>query len=583
MHKEHLNACIVPSSDAHLGEYTPEHWKGRSYLSGFTGSAGTLAVTETASGLWTDSRYFLQGAQQLEGTEIVLQKEGEPGVLSIEAYLAQHLKAGDKIGCDGKCFSQSEIERLTRYFDSFGIELETDHDLLNEHVWPHRPEIPAGEFFLHPEIYSGETTAKRLTRIRQELAKHGANAIVMTMLDELAWAFNIRGKDVECNPVGVGYGFIGEHESVLFALEGKVSPLLDEALGREGVKVKPYDELWHYLAQLGENDRVLVDKGRMSNAVYRAISPAAKRIEAVSVVTLMKSIKNEAEVKGVKESMLRDGVALTRFFIWLEETLAKGETPSEVAVGEKLTALRAEHEMYVCDSFDTICGYQDHGAIVHYRAAHPTAHNLRNEGVLLIDSGAQYLDGTTDITRTIALGPATPAEQLRTDYTLVLKGHIAIATAQFPIGTRGNQLDILARKALWDRGLHYGHGTGHGVGVFLNVHEGPQNIRMDNNPTPMSLGTLTSNEPGLYRAGEYGIRIENLILTVDKATTPFGQFLGFETLTLCYLDNRLVKKELLTAEELAWYNSYQQQVYTTIAPLLRPEEAAWLKEKTAAI
>lgn len=574
-----VQAYIIPSSDGHLSEYTPAHWKGRTWISGFTGSAGTVVITLDKAGLWTDSRYFLQGAQQIEGTPLTLFKEGVTGVPSIEKFLATELPKGAVVGCDGNCFSQAEIERMETALAPFGIALDAKYDLL-EKAWTDRPAIPTKEFFSHPEKYSGEATQTRTQRILSELKSFGANAIVLTMLDELAWAFNIRGNDVECNPVGVGYGFIGEKESVLFAIESKVSDALKEELRKQGVRTAPYEEIFSYLSQLSEDTCVLIDKMRMTHSIYESLSKACGKVYATSVVTLLKSYKNEVELGGVRRSMLRDGVALTRFFIWLEKTLGEGATPSEVEVGEKLTSFRAADAMYVCDSFDTICGYQDHGAIVHYRAEESTAHKVKNEGVLLLDSGGQYLDGTTDITRTVALGKEEPEAQLKRDYTLVLKGHIAIATAQFPEGTRGNQLDILARKALWDQGLSYGHGTGHGVGVFLNVHEGPQNIRTDNNPTPMAIGTFTSNEPGLYRSGKYGIRIENLIVTREKCRTEFGTFLGFETMTLCFLDNRLVEKSLLTSKEIEWYNDYQERVYQALSPLLTAEEATWLRGKT---
>ena len=468
---------------------------------------------------------------------------------------------------------------MERALSAFGLTINSDYDLIDG-IWADRPAIPKNEFRPQPVEYSGEETKARTQRILEHLKKKGANATVLTTLDELAWAFNIRNCDVECNPVGVGFGFIGEKESVLFTFAEKVNATLQSELQAQGVRVMGYQEIFGYLSALPASVTVYVDKSRISSAVYNALAPHCRQIEGVSVVTMLKSYKNEAELAGVHRSMHRDGVALTRFFMWLEAALKRGETPTEVEIDHILAEHRAQSDMYIGDSFDTICGYQDHGAIVHYRATPESAYTLRNEGVLLLDSGAQYKDGTTDITRTIALGEAEPQADLKVDYTLVLKGHIAIATAQFPEGTRGNQLDILARKALWDRALSYGHGTGHGVGIALNVHEGPQNIRTDNNPTPMAVGTFTSNEPGLYRAGKWGIRIENLIVTKENCRSEFGTFLGFETVTLCYLDNRLVEKSLLTAEEIAWYNAYQEKVYQEISPLLTPEEAAWLREKT---
>ena len=579
MRAKNIQAYLVVSNDGHLGEYTPQHWKSRAWISGFNGSAGSVVVTLDKAGLWTDSRYFLQAGDQLEGSTIELYKEGVSGVPTIEEFLTSELPEDAVVGCDGTCVSQAEVERMERALSAFGLSINSDYDLIDG-IWADRPAIPKNEFRPQPVEYSGEETKARTQRILEHLKKKGANATVLATLDELAWAFNIRNCDVECNPVGVGFGFIGEKESVLFTFAEKVNAVLQSELQAQGVRVMGYQEIFGYLSALPASVTVYVDKSRISSAVYNALAPHCRQIEGVSVVTMLKSYKNEAELAGVHRSMHRDGVALTRFFMWLEAALKRGETPTEVEIDRILAEHRAQSDMYIGDSFDTICGYQDHGAIVHYRATPESAYTLRNEGVLLLDSGAQYKDGTTDITRTIALGEAEPQADLKVDYTLVLKGHIAIATAQFPEGTRGNQLDILARKALWDRALSYGHGTGHGVGIALNVHEGPQNIRTDNNPTPMAVGTFTSNEPGLYRAGKWGIRIENLIVTKENCRSEFGTFLGFETVTLCYLDNRLVEKSLLTAEEIAWYNAYQEKVYQEISPLLSEEEAAWLREKT---
>lgn len=579
MRAKNIQAYLIVSNDGHLGEYTPQHWKSRAWISGFNGSAGSIVVTQDKAGLWTDSRYFLQATSQLENSTIELYKEGVSGVPGIEEFLTRELPQGSILGCDGSCVSQAEVERMSKELSAFGITIDSSHDLM-EGIWLDRPEIPQNEFRIHPTEYSGEATQARIHRILENLKKKGANATILTTLDELAWAFNIRNCDVDCNPVGVGFGFIGEKESVLFTFDKKVNTSLRTELQAQGVRIMGYQDIFGYLSALTDQVVVYVDKARISGAVYNAIAPHCRQIEGVSVVTMLKSYKNATELEGVHRSMHRDGVALTRFFMWLEDALKRGETPTEVDIDRILAEYRAQSDMYIGDSFDTICGYQDHGAIVHYRATPESAHTLRNEGVLLLDSGAQYKDGTTDITRTIALGDAEPEADLKVDYTLVLKGHIAIATAQFPEGTRGNQLDILARKALWDRALSYGHGTGHGVGVALNVHEGPQNIRTDNNPTPMAVGTFTSNEPGLYRAGKWGIRIENLIVTCEKCRSEFGTFLGFETVTLCYLDNRLVEKSLLTAEEIDWYNAYQEHVYQEISPLLTAKEAAWLRNKT---
>lgn len=582
MKRNEMEAYIVYSSDGHLGEYTPDYWKGREWISGFSGSAGKVVVTADKAGLWTDSRYFLQAEEQLKGSPVALYKEDVAGFPSIEEFIAQELKKGQTVGLDGNCVSAKDIENLCHAVQPFGINVNSLSDLLVP-VWEDRPDIPLNRFFAHPVEYSGEATRTRIDRIRGELSKKGANATVLCMLDETAWAFNIRGNDVECNPVGVCYGIIRNSEAVLFAKEEKISDILRKELNDQGVMVLPYEDIVSYIARLTPEDRLFVDKGRITDKLFKAIPARTNVVEGVSIVTMLKSYKNSSEIEGIHRAMHADGAALTRFFMWFEKALSKGETFTEAEIDGILRSFRAKHPDYVGDSFDTICGYLGHGAIVHYHAMPETSYTIENKGILLLDSGGQYKFGTTDITRTIALGSEVPDPLLKEDYTLVLKGHIAVATAQFPEGTRGNQLDILARKNLWDRGLSYGHGTGHGVGVFLNVHEGPQNIRTDNNPIPMAVNTFTSNEPGLYRTDKWGIRIENLILTVEKCQTEFGKFLGFETVTLCYLDNRLVEKSLLTEQEISWYNSYQAHVYNEIAPMLSVEEAEWLKEKTQAI
>lgn len=580
MKQEHFDAYIIPSSDAHLSEYTPEHWKGRRWISGFTGSAGTIVVTTDKAGLWTDGRYFLQAGEQLKGTSIELFKDGIPGTPSIEQFLSSELKAGQTVGIDGRCFPAGAASATELALDIYGIKLRTDKDLF-EVAWKDRPEIPRGELFVQPVEYAGESVKDKIARVNKELAAHGANAIIVTMLDELAWIFNLRGRDVECNPVGVAFGYISARESILFAFPEKITPEVRKAMEEGGVKIMNYDAIYEYIPTLPAEERLLIDKKRITRALFDLIPAASRKIDGTSVITAMKAIKNETELAGVRRAMVRDGVALTRFFMWMEKEWDAGRNHDEVALGEKLTAFRAAQPLYFGDSFDTICGYQDHGAIIHYRAVPESAHIVKREGVLLIDSGGQYLDGTTDITRTTAL--SEPSAELKRDYTLVMKGHIAIATAQFLEGSRGSQLDILARKALWDNGMNFAHGTGHGVGCFLNVHEGPQNIRMDENPTEIKIGMITSNEPGLYRSGKYGIRIENLIVTKLNTETEFGRFFGFETVTACFFDNKLIDKSLFTEAEVKWYNDYQAWVYKTLSPELTAEESSWLKEKTQAI
>ena len=572
-----LSAYIIPSSDAHLSEYTPDRFKSRAWISGFNGSAGTVVVTLNKAGLWTDSRYFLQAGEQLKDSSIELFKMGVPGVPTIEGFLASELPAGAVVGADGACLSFAEADDTERKLAVYGIVYRLTQDLI-ERVWADRPALPDHPLFLHPEEYSGASAKERIEAVRGKLRAQGANATIITMIDELAWVFNVRGNDVSFNPVAVGFGYIGEKEAVIFVDPAKVPEEVRSYLMGNGVTLKGYTELDGFIAALPAEVRLLVDTKRITYHIYSLIPAHCRKIEGVSALTQLKAIKNGTEIACLRKVMARDGASLTRFFKWLEEALGHGETYTEYELGIRLNEFRAKDDKFYGDSFGTICGYLGNGAIVHYSAQKDTAATVRPEGVLLLDSGGQYVDGTTDITRTVAL--SAPSEELRTDYTLVLKGHIQLALVQYLEGTRGSQLDILARHALWQQGLNYGHGTGHGVGFFLNVHEGPQNIRMEVNPTPLELGMITSNEPGLYRSGKYGIRIENLVITELREETEFGRFFGFETVTLCYLDNQLVRKDLLTEEEIAWYDAYQERVYKTIAPLLSSDEAAWLRSKT---
>lgn len=580
MKRENIDAYIIPSSDHHLSEYTPDCWKAREWISGFNGSAGTAVVAMDDAGLWTDSRYFLQGADQLEGTTITLMKEGLSDTPSISDYLRK--KSGIKrVGFYEKSMSTLEALRYKKALETAGIEVVTDKDLVSQ-ARTDAPSIPRNPFFVMPLKYAGESTCDKVSRIREALADKGANAMIVNMLCELAWLFNIRSNDVAYNPVGIGYGLITKESVNLYTFAEKLPEEVKEHLTNNGVTIKSYDEIYSDVASLPQGTVLSFDPQRNNFAFYRAIPSAVTVIEQLSPITLMKAVKNETEYKGYVDVMKRDGAALTRFFIWLEKALSEGETPTEYEVGIKLSSFRAMDKNYVNDSFGTIAGFKGHGAIVHYSATPESSYKLEPNGMFLLDSGGQYYDGTTDITRTVSLG-GQPTKEEKGDYTRVLKGHIQLAMAIFPTGTRGSQLDILARKALWDNCQNYGHGTGHGVGYFLNVHEGPQNIRMDENPTVLQVGMVTSNEPGIYIAGKYGIRIENLVRTVPFSETDFGKFLTFETLTLCYLDNNLVEVSLLTDQELDWYNNYQSRVYREISPLLSDDEAAWLKEKTAAL
>lgn len=580
LRRRNLKAYIIPSSDPHLSEYTPKRWTSRSWISGFTGSAGTVVVTLDKAGLWTDSRYFLQAATQLEGSTIELFKMGEVDTPSIVEFLSRELEEGAVVATDGACLSEEEMLGYRSGLERAGLLLNLEYDLIDP-IWTNRPEIPREKIFLHPEEFAGRSAADKVAAVRTALRGEAANATIITMLDELAWVYNIRGYDVAFNPVAVGFGYIDNDRAVLFTLPEKVDAEVAAYLKANEVELRPYDELLSFVEALPEGTKLLVDNKRITARIVEYIPEGVRQLSGVSVVTLLKAEKNETELKHLREVMVRDGVAMTRFFRWLEGELEAGKTYTEYEIGIRLNEFRKEGKNFYGDSFATIAGYNGNGAVVHYRADEKDCATVKPEGVLLLDSGGQYLDGTTDITRTIAL--STPSKELKRDYTLVLKGHIAIARAIYPEGTRGGQLDVLARHALWQQALNYGHGTGHGVGYFLNVHEGPQNIRTEINPTPLRIGMITSNEPGLYRAGVYGIRIETLIVTQLHRETEFGRFFSFETLTLCYFDNSLVDRSLLNEEELAWYNAYQERVYQSLKGELNEEEALWLREKTKAL
>lgn len=576
--REGIQAFIIPSTDPHLSEYVAPHWKSREWISGFTGSAGTVVVTTGKAGLWTDSRYFLQAAQQLEGTEIELYKEMLPETPSISTFLCTQLSPGDAVGIDGKMFSAEEVERMQAELQKCRIEIKNIPDPMRE-LWADRPPMPEAPAFIHETKYSGKNSVEKISIIREELKKCNARALFISALDEIAWTLNLRGNDVHCNPVIVSYLLIEEQDIHYFIQPQKITLEVAEYLKSTGISLHPYEEVETYLKQI-RVESLLINPSKTNYAVYSAVNPDCKIIHGVSPVTLLKAIRNEQEIAGIHAAMQRDGVALVKFLKWLEEAVPAGKE-TEISVDKKLHSFRAEQDLYMGESFDTIAGYKEHGAIVHYEATPETDVPLKPEGFLLLDSGAQYLDGTTDITRTIALGELT--EEEKTDYTLILKGHIALAMAKFPAGTRGAQLDVLARMPIWQRGMNFLHGTGHGVGHFLNVHEGPQSIRMNENPVTLQLGMLTSNEPGVYKAGSHGVRTENLVLVVPAGEGMFGNYLQFETVTLCPICKKGIIKELLTNEEIEWLNGYHQTVYEKLSPSLNKEEQAWLKEATSSL
>ena len=576
--QEQIQAFIIPSTDPHLSEYVAPHWQSREWISGFTGSAGTVVVTAKDAGLWTDSRYFLQAARQLEGTCITLYKEMLPETPNIPEFLSAHLQEGDCVGIDGKMFSAEEGEHLQKELKKSGIRIKSIADPM-QLLWTDRPAMPLAPAFVYDTKYAGMSFTEKLPAVRQAMEAAGADSLLLSALDEIAWLLNIRGNDVHCNPVVVSYLLIEKDKVNYFVQPQKVTPELAEYFSANGISVHPYEEIGDYLNSFNAHS-ILMNPAKTNYAIYSAIRPGCLIINGASPVALLKAIRNKQEIAGIHAAMQRDGVALVKFLKWLDEAVPAGKE-TEISVDKKLHTFRAAQPLYMGESFDTIAGYKEHGAIVHYEATPETDVTLKPEGFLLLDSGAQYLDGTTDITRTIALGPLT--EEEKTDYTLILKGHIALAMAVFPEGTRGAQLDVLARMPIWKERMNYLHGTGHGVGHFLNVHEGPQSIRMNENPVALQPGMVTSNEPGVYKAGSHGIRTENLVLTVPAGEGMFGKYLKFETLTLCPICRKGIIKELLTAEEIGWLNDYHRTVYEKLSPDLNNDEKEWLKEACKAV
>ena len=574
-----LDACIIPSGDPHLSEYPAQHWKVREWLSGFTGSAGTLVVTAEEAGLWTDSRYYLQAEKQLDAACIQLFREGQPGVPDIASWLNEVLMPGNKVGVNGAILSTTRARELTRQLRVGRIQLDQTVSPAEE-IWDTRPPIPEDTVAIHDDTWNGLTRAEKLQSIRTLMAKEEVSYYITATLDEIAWALNLRGTDVPFNPVFHAFLIVTPDQAWLFINPHKLTAQIARDLSADDVKVYMYDHFYRHLKKLHDEATILADPDRINSAIFTALPSRAIKKESSSIITRLKACKTTKEINHFRETMVHDGIAMVHFLHWLETSVGK-EKITEISAARKLKAFRAEQPGFAGESFAAISAYEQHGAIVHYNAAPETDQQLKPNGLYLIDSGGQYPGGTTDITRTIAMGPVSA--QAKTDYTLVLKGHINLARAIFPAGTRGVHLDILARKPLWDNGLNYGHGTGHGIGYFLNVHEGPQSIRPQDNGIELEAGMITSNEPGLYRNDEYGIRIENLILCVNHDETAFGKFFKFETLTLCPIDTTLIVRELLTTEEVTWLNNYHHQVYELLAPGLDKELQQWLKQKTATI
>ena len=579
MGKAGITAFIIPGTDPHQSEYYASHWAARTWISGFDGSAGTAVVTTNQAGLWTDSRYFLQAAQQLEDSGFELFKEGLPDTPTIEQWLLTTLPQGATIAIDGTLFGASKAAAMKQNFESHGFRFVSDFTSFDS-IWEKRPSIPKNEAFIHDEKYSGESISDKMARIMEQVRQAGTNALLLAALDEIAWAFNIRGTDVECNPVVICYAYIDDSRRILFIDKAKINDTVRQYLQKNSVEIMPYENIFDFVATLPAEKKVFVDTNKINYTLLNKLH--AIPVSGQSPIALLKSIKNETEIKGFRNAVLKDGIAMTKFYFWLEKRLKAGEKVTELSAAAKLTALRAEQPQYVMDSFASISSYGPHGAVVHYSPTPETDTELKMDSLYLLDSGAQYLDGTTDITRTIALCDE-PSEQMKKDFTRALKGTIGIAKCKFPAGIRGCLIDAFARKALWDAGINYLHGTCHGIGHCLNVHEGPQSIRMEENPVILEPGMVMSDEPAMYRPGEYGIRTENMILIREDSETEFGKFLGFETLTLCYIDTKLVIPSMLSVREHAWLNKYHQMVYDLVSPHLNEEEKAWLKEKTAEI
>ena len=576
LRRERLSAYIFLTADPHQSEYTADHWKGREWISGFNGSAGTAVVTLTSAALWTDSRYFIAAAEQLEGTEFQLMKLKVEGTPTIAEWLGKELAdAVDKsVGIDGMTASTATVEELIGDLrQQGGLTLQTNFDVLGR-IWRDRPAIPANKVVLQPVELAGEDMTSKLRRIRKALREQHADGMLMAQLDDIAWTLNLRGSDVHCNPVFVSYLLITSERVTLYINKEKLPADVQRYLTENGIEVASYMDVAKGLRDYGEYN-ILLDANEVNYTLMKAVKREVVR--GTSPVPLMKAVKNKAEQEGFRKAMVRDGVAMVRFLKWLEENPSQ----TEVSVADQLELLRSEQSLYKGLSFDTIAGYEQHGAIVHYEATAETDVPLDRKGFLLLDSGAQYQDGTTDITRTIPMGPLT--DEQKKVYTLVLKGHIDLQMLHFPEGATGTQLDAIARQPLWQAGLNFLHGTGHGVGSYLNVHEGPHQIRMEWKPAKLQVGMTVTDEPGVYLEGRFGVRIENTLLVVPIGETECGRFLGFETLTLCPIDVRPIIREMLTLEERQWLNDYHTMVYQRLKGYLKEDEVRWLRAATAAI
>ncbi|MFC0877616.1 aminopeptidase P family protein [Saccharicrinis sp. FJH2] len=578
MRDHNIQVWLVPGTDPHMSEYLPEEWLERAYISGFTGSMGFVVITLNDAGLWTDSRYFLQAEKQLEGSGIRLFKKGITGTPEPINWVRENLDPDQTVGLNGLIFPAAEVERIQTVLQKKNIHLDTTHDLLSE------MRSESGVKSVKPAMllsvdYSGEATQKKLERLRK--AYSGKWMAVYSALDQIAWLYNIRGNDVVYNPVIISYAIVTHESAYLFVDPKKIEDSVKSKLSKSGVTILPYESIFDFIRQQPTDIRHITEKSALNYAVYSTMAESHTVENEVSLVNHFKSIKNNVEISGFKKSMVNDGIAMTRFMIWFEKAMAKGKTITEYDIGVQLKHFRSLQEGFMDESFNTIATFNENGGFVHYSPPAEGSAKIEKDGVLLMDSGGQYLFGTTDITRTISTGKVD--QQAKNDFTRVLQGHINLANAVFPVGTRGVQLDILARETMWRMGLDYGHGTCHGVGHYLNVHEGPQTIRKEGNDVVLEPGMVITIEPGLYREGKWGLRVENMVYIAEKMTTEFGSFLGFETLTLFPIDLRMINMNLLDIKEIEWVNNYHKLVYNALSSHLEPDEVTWLKEKTRQI
>lgn len=578
MRKENIDYYIIPSSDSHQSEYVAEHFKGREFISGFTGSAGVLLVGFKEAFLWTDGRYFIQAEKELNGSGISLMKMRTTGYPTLEEWIKKNIKSGETLGFDGRLFSVNQYKGFLEISKENNFNINMDYDLLKD-IWATRAELPKNKIFVHDEIYAGKYASEKLQEVRKHMKEKGAKNCIISSLDDIAWLCNIRGNDVKFNPVVLSYVLINEDYANLYINSDKVDNDARKKLQNEGFEIYEYDEIEDHAKLI--KDTTIIDPNKLNAKIYSCLSKDIKVINEINITTKLKAIKNKVEIANTEKSQVRDGLAMVKFIKWLNDTLGK-EKITEISASKKLTEFRDKGENYKGDSFGTIAGYKEHAAMMHYSATEATDYELKQEGMFLVDSGGQYLDGTTDITRTFILGNVT--EEEKRDFTLVLKGHIALSTAKFLKGTTGVNLDVLARRPLWNYGIDYKCGTGHGVGYFLNVHEGPQGIRPEGNTTVLEPGMIITNEPGVYKEGKHGIRIENTLLVVEDINSKeFGEFYKFKTISYCPIDLNGVVVEMLTNEEKDWLNSYHKTVFEKLSPYLNEEEKEFLKIQTREI